>query len=156
MATSRMATLRIAPMRFCTHEANFKRSALKRRAFARLASPRDPECLHHSTPVIWEFSVCWAIHAVTRTAKHSMSRRHLVVSPDLRGWPSRNKHCTTTLDLAPITFRGSYGPEVYRRLHGEVKRKSSTWHMDEPFVRIAGKWMYLFRAVDSQGQTVDF
>ena len=50
----------------------------------------------------------------------------------------------------------AYGPEVYRRLRGEVKRKSSTWHMDETFVRIAGKWMYLFRAVDSQGQTVDF
>ena len=50
----------------------------------------------------------------------------------------------------------TYGPEVNRRLHGEVKRKSSTWHMDETFVRIAGKWMYLFRAVDSHGQTVDF
>jgi IS6 family transposase len=49
-----------------------------------------------------------------------------------------------------------YGPEVYRSLRGEVQRKSSTWHMDETFVRIAGKWMYLFRAVDSYGQTVDF
>ena len=28
--------------------------------------------------------------------------------------------------------------------------------MDETFVCIAGKWMYLFRAVDSYGQTVDF
>jgi hypothetical protein len=28
--------------------------------------------------------------------------------------------------------------------------------MDETFVRIAGKWMSLFRAVDSHGQTVDF
>jgi transposase-like protein len=28
--------------------------------------------------------------------------------------------------------------------------------MDETFVRIAGRWMYLFRAVDSGGQTVDF
>jgi len=49
-----------------------------------------------------------------------------------------------------------YGPEVLRRLGGEVKRKCSTWHMDETFVRIAGKQMYLFRAVDSHGQTVDF
>ena len=32
-------------------------------------------------------------------------------------------------------WRGTqaYGPEVYRRLQGEVKRKSSTWHMDETF-----------------------
>jgi transposase-like protein len=50
----------------------------------------------------------------------------------------------------------AYAPEVYRRLRGEIKRKSSTWHMDETFVRIAGRWMYLFRAVDSHGQTVDF
>jgi transposase-like protein len=28
--------------------------------------------------------------------------------------------------------------------------------MDETFVRIAGRWLYLFRAVDSHGQTVDF
>jgi IS6 family transposase len=48
----------------------------------------------------------------------------------------------------------TYGPEVYRRLQGEVKRKSSTWHLDETFVRIAGKWKYLFRAVDAQGQTL--
>ena len=50
----------------------------------------------------------------------------------------------------------TYGPEVYRRLRGSVRRKSSTWHLDETFVRIAGRWMYLFRAVDSHGETVDF
>src|SRR5262249_16700564 len=50
----------------------------------------------------------------------------------------------------------TYGPEVYRRLKGEVKWKSSTWHVDETFVRVAGKWMYLFRAFEAHGQTVDF
>ena len=49
-----------------------------------------------------------------------------------------------------------YGPEVHGRLRGNMKPKSSTWHMDETFVRIAGRWLYLFRAVDSQGQAVDF
>ena len=27
----------------------------------------------------------------------------------------------------------TYGPEVYRRLRDEVKRKSSTWHIDETY-----------------------
>src|SRR6516225_9748717 len=36
-----------------------------------------------------------------------------------------------------------YGPEVHRWLRGNVKQKSSTWHMDETFVRIAGRWLYL-------------
>src|SRR5215471_13069516 len=49
-----------------------------------------------------------------------------------------------------------YGPEVHRRLRGNLKRKTSTWHVDETFVRIAGKWMYLFRAADAHGQTIDF
>jgi transposase, IS6 family len=31
-----------------------------------------------------------------------------------------------------------------------------TWHMDETFVRVGGKQVYLFRAVDSYGPTVDF
>jgi len=38
-----------------------------------------------------------------------------------------------------------------------LKPKGSTWHLDETYVRIAGRWMYLFRAaVDGCGQTVDF
>ena len=49
-----------------------------------------------------------------------------------------------------------YGPELYRGLAGQVKRKSSTWHMDETSVRVGGRQMYLFRTVDSYGQTVEF
>ena len=50
----------------------------------------------------------------------------------------------------------AYGPEVYRRLKGEVKRKSSTWHIDETLVHVSGRWLDLFRAVDIGGQTVNF
>jgi hypothetical protein len=42
----------------------------------------------------------------------------------------------------------AYAPEVLRRLQGQVKYKRATWFMDETYVRIAGRWMYLFRAVD--------
>jgi transposase-like protein len=41
----------------------------------------------------------------------------------------------------------TYAPEVQRRLRGQSKPKGSTWHIDETFVRISGRWMYLFRAV---------
>src|SRR5205085_1128943 len=49
-----------------------------------------------------------------------------------------------------------YAPEVECRLNGQLKPKRSTWHIDETFVGISGRWLYLFRAVDSSGQTVDF
>jgi transposase-like protein len=60
------------------------------------------------------------------------------------------------LSVAHTTFwrwAQTYVPEVHRRLQGEVKPQSSRWHREETFVGIAGKWMYLFRAVDGQGQT---
>ena len=33
----------------------------------------------------------------------------------------------------------AYGPEVYRRLHGQLKRKSSTWHIDWHIVLLCYK-----------------
>ena len=50
----------------------------------------------------------------------------------------------------------AYAPEIRRRLRGQLKYKLATWFMDETYVRVAGRWMYLFRAVDNRGQTVDF
>jgi transposase-like protein len=47
-------------------------------------------------------------------------------------------------------------PEIGRRLQGQIKYKRATWFMDETYIRVAGRWMYLFRAVDNRGQTVDF
>jgi len=31
-----------------------------------------------------------------------------------------------------------------------------SWRMDETYVRVKGEWMYLYRAVDKAGKTVDF
>jgi transposase-like protein len=43
-----------------------------------------------------------------------------------------------------------------RRQGGDFQRKSCTWRMYETFVRIARRWMYLFRAADCSGPMVDF
>src|ERR1044071_8937487 len=50
----------------------------------------------------------------------------------------------------------TYAPEIRKRLQGQLKYKRTTWFMDETYVRVAGRWMYLFRAVDNRVDTVDF
>lgn len=30
------------------------------------------------------------------------------------------------------------------------------WHMDETYIKVKGQWKYLYRAVDTAGQTIDF
>src|SRR5579862_7047661 len=49
-----------------------------------------------------------------------------------------------------------YGPIIHQRLKGKLRYTTTTWHMDETYVRVAGRWLYLFRAVDSHGDTIDF
>ena len=33
---------------------------------------------------------------------------------------------------------------------------NGSWRVDETYVRVKGRWTYLYRAVDSRGQTIDF
>ena len=49
-----------------------------------------------------------------------------------------------------------YVPELDRRVRRELRRTGTSWRVDETYVRVAGRWMYLFRAVDSAGATLDF
>ena len=49
-----------------------------------------------------------------------------------------------------------YAPELHRRLRRHLKPTNDSWRMDETYVRVKGKWRYLYRAVDSTGATLDF
>ena len=49
-----------------------------------------------------------------------------------------------------------YAPEMERRLRSRLKPASDSWRVDETYIRIKGKWRYLYRAVDSAGATLDF
>jgi IS6 family transposase len=49
-----------------------------------------------------------------------------------------------------------YAPELYKRIRREVRPAKRSWRVDETYIRVAGKWTYLYRAVDSAGETIDF
>jgi transposase, IS6 family len=49
-----------------------------------------------------------------------------------------------------------YAPELERRCRRELRMTNTSWRVDETYYRVAGKWTYLYRAVDSAGDTIDF
>ena len=49
-----------------------------------------------------------------------------------------------------------FAPELAVRMRQHLRPCRGAWHVDETYVRIAGDWHYLYRAVDDTGQTADF
>ncbi len=49
-----------------------------------------------------------------------------------------------------------YAPELDRRLRHHLKPTNKSWRVDETYVRVQGRWCYLYRAIDSAGATIDF
>src|ERR1700738_1154815 len=62
------------------------------------------------------------------------------------------------LDLSYETVRSwvlKFGPVIARRLRRQRPRPSNRWHLDEMVARMAGARMYLWRAVDHEGEVLD-
>jgi transposase-like protein len=50
----------------------------------------------------------------------------------------------------------AYLPKIEKRIGPHLRPSNSSWRVDETYVKVKGRWMYLYRAVDSRGQTIDF
>ena len=48
-----------------------------------------------------------------------------------------------------------YAPEFEKRWNRFARPVGKSWRVDETYVKIKGRWTYLYRAVDKEGKTVD-
>jgi len=50
----------------------------------------------------------------------------------------------------------AYASELEKRSRPHLRPTNDSYRVDETYVKIKGRWYYLYRAVDSTGQTIDF
>jgi IS6 family transposase len=50
----------------------------------------------------------------------------------------------------------AYAPELETRIRRHLRMTNGSWRVDETYIRVKGEWVYLYRAVDAVGQTIDF
>jgi putative transposase len=49
-----------------------------------------------------------------------------------------------------------FSPQLLERFNRRKRAVSGSWHMDETYIKVRGQWMYLYRAIDNVGDTVEF
>jgi IS6 family transposase len=49
-----------------------------------------------------------------------------------------------------------FSPILNDLIRREMRRPNRSWRVDETYIRVAGRWTYLYRAIDSAGNTIDF
>ena len=49
-----------------------------------------------------------------------------------------------------------YAPEIDKRMRPHLQMTNGSWRVDETYIKVKGRWTYLYRAVDSRGKTIDF
>ncbi|PEZ50150.1 IS6 family transposase [Priestia megaterium] len=94
----------------------------------------------HYQPDIILLTVRWYL-------RYNLSFRDLVEMMEERG-----------LSIAHTTIMRwvhQYGPELDERVRHHLKITNDSWRVDETYIKVKGQWMYLYRAVDSEGNTID-
>jgi transposase, IS6 family len=49
-----------------------------------------------------------------------------------------------------------YSPEIEKKIRKHLRPTNNSWKVDETYIKVKGKWKYFYRAVDSNGDTIDF
>jgi IS6 family transposase len=95
----------------------------------------------HYQPKIILLTVRWYL-------RYNLSFRNLVEMMEERG-----------LSIAHTTIMRwvhQYGPQLDKKIRRHLKQTNDSWRVDETYIKVKGEWNYLYRAVDSEGNTIDF
>ena len=78
--------------------------------------------------------------------------------------PLRTRHVEALMEERGVAVDHStinrwvikYSPQLEEAFHRRKRPVWVSWRMDETYIKVKGEWRYLYRAVDKQGQTIDF
>jgi putative transposase len=88
------------------------------------------------------------LQAVYFKLRFSLSYRDVEELLSIRG---------VTVDHATIQrWVFKFTPLMESTFRKRKKRVGNSWRMDETYIKVKGEWMYLYRAVDKEGNTIDF
>jgi len=80
--------------------------------------------------------------------KYKLSFRDLVEIMAERG--------LTMVHTTIMRWIHEYSPEINQRIRKYLKPSTDSYRLDETYLKIKGDWYYLYRAIDSNGNTIDF
>ncbi|SEO22236.1 putative transposase [Pseudorhodobacter antarcticus] len=100
----------------------------------------DFKGVHYPKPVI--------LYAVFFYARYAVSYRDLEEIMAERGVQVDH----ATLNRWVVKF----SPQVAAQAQRRKQPTANSWRVDETYIRVKGRWTYLYRAVDRDGQTLDF
>lgn len=49
-----------------------------------------------------------------------------------------------------------FSPKLLERFNRRKRQVTRKWNLDETYIKVKGEWLYLYRAIDSNGNTVEF
>jgi transposase-like protein len=95
----------------------------------------------HYAPEIILLCVRWYL-------RYSLSYRDLAEMMTERGLPVDH----TTI----YRWVQSYAPDLEKRVRAQLRPTNDSWRVDETYIKVRGYWTYLYRAIDSVGNTLEF
>jgi len=94
------------------------------------------------------FPKCILLQAGFWDLRYSLSYRDIEELMEERG---------VELDHATVQrWVVKYTPILEVEFRKRKKTVGTSWRMDETYIKVKGKWHYLYRAVDKEGKTIDF